>query len=482
MNYRYKFMTAFLLPFLSMMCNGQTNNLAKEIEQIENGLMTSIIIKGKPIPKFSIHDRMKYHKIHGLSIVFIENNEIKWARQYGVKEAGKSDPITRETMFQVGSVSKPVAAVVALSLVKQREIELDKDVKRYLKSWEIPDSKYLKEDSVTLRRILSHNAGITNHGFAGYQPNAEIPTLIQILNGEKPAKNKKIQVDTVPGSIWRYSGGGYTIMQQMLEDVSGITFGKLAQEQLFDKISMEHSTYSQPVVEEFADRTAKAHNVFGGPLNKNLIQPELAAGGLWSTPNDLARLMIELMKEYEGKSDMILNKELATQMFKPQFKNWSLGLSINKVHFSHSGSCEGFRTILSGNKDKGQGVVMMTNGENGDNLMREIMNSMAEIYDWSYISQQEREVYDVDEDTYKKYSGKYQVNPQVNMEVRYEEDLLKVYINGDFLTTIYPESENKFFILEDRHVYTFILNEDGSVKGMSILGLTPRPLRAKKVL
>lgn len=125
---------------------------------------------------------------------------------------------------------------------------------------------------------------------------------------------------------------------------------------------------------------------------------------------------------------------------------------------------------------------MMTNGENGDNLMREIMNSMAEIYDWSYISQQEREVYDVDEDTYKKYSGKYQVNPQVSMEVRYEEDLLKVYINGDFLTTIYPESENKFFILEDRHVYTFILNEDGSVKGMSILGLTPKPLRAKKVL
>lgn len=268
----------------------------------------------------------------------------------------------------------------------------------------------------------------------------------------------------------------------MLEDVTHKSFEQLANEEIFRKLSMKHSTFQQPLSKQFDKISATGHGVFGKSFERNFVQPELAAGGLWSTPTDLARFVTEIVRANTGLSTAVLNKELAGLMLTPQFRNWGLGFSINGNTFSHSGSCEGFRIIMLYHKDKNQGVIMMTNAENGDNLMREIVNSIAKIYGWSNFSPRERETYPLSEDIYKKYRGKYEVNPNFQIEIRYEESLLKVYMNNELRTILYPETEKKFFILEDRHTYTFITNDNGEAVGISILGITPDMITAKKVL
>ena len=93
-------------------------------------------------------------------------------------------------------------------------MDLDTDVNVYLKSWKLPANEIMAGTKVTIRELLTHTAGLTVHGFAGYASDAAIPSLVQILNGEKPANSAAIRVDTEPGTRWRYSGGGYVIIQQ----------------------------------------------------------------------------------------------------------------------------------------------------------------------------------------------------------------------------------------------------------------------------
>jgi CubicO group peptidase (beta-lactamase class C family) len=480
MNYRQLFVAAMLLALVSASSAAQSIDTAK-IKRVEQGLMTSFVIKGQPIPAYTITDRMKYHKVPGLSIAFIENGKISWARQYGVKQSGSSDPVTDATLFQAGSVSKPIAAAVSLSLVKDGQLNLDNDVNTYLKSWHVPENKFVATEKVTLRRILTHSAGVTVHGFQGYAPDSNVPSLRQVLDGESPAMNKKIVVDTVPGSIWRYSGGGYTIMEQMLEDISRKRFASLAHEMIFEKLGMTHSTFQQPLDRRFEKDAARGHGVFGKPFDKNFIQPELAAGGLWSTPTDLARFTIDVVKASGESKGKVLNQELASLMINPQFKNWGLGFSMNGNAFSHPGSCEGFRTILVYHKDKAEGVVMMTNAENGDNLMREIINSIAKTYGWSNFTPREREMYTLAKETYEKYQGNYDTGSGILFDIRFENGLLNVYVNEELRTTLYPESEKRFFILEDRHAYTFITNDAEEVESVAIAGVAPTLVKARKI-
>jgi CubicO group peptidase (beta-lactamase class C family) len=163
---------------------------------------------------------IKDHGIPGVSIAIIEKGEIVKAKGYGFTEKDGTTPVTAETLFQAGSISKPVAALGALKWIEDGQLALDSDVNRSLKQWQVPENEFTKEEKVTLRRILSHSAGLTVHGFPGYPTFSRLPTTIQILDGLEPANTSAIRVDTKPGSAWRYSGGGYTVMQQMMTEVA----------------------------------------------------------------------------------------------------------------------------------------------------------------------------------------------------------------------------------------------------------------------
>jgi CubicO group peptidase (beta-lactamase class C family) len=221
--------------------------LSARIQRVENGIPPIVVSDNDPPLQLNIEKLMQLYKVPGLSIAVIDNFKIAWAKGYGVTEAGTNSPVTAHTLFQAASISKPVTATGALTLVEQGKLSLDENVNLKLKSWQVPDNDFTKDQKVTLRRLMSHSAGLTVHGFPGYEVGAPIPTLPEILNGEPPANTAPVRVDTIPGTKSIYSGGGITIEQLLVMDVTGEPFAKFMHDAVLDKIGMTDSTYEQPL-------------------------------------------------------------------------------------------------------------------------------------------------------------------------------------------------------------------------------------------
>lgn len=368
----------------------------QRIKRIENGLLPTIVIKGASSGKMNLAQRMKHYKVPGVSIAVINNFRVEWARGFGVKDKESNAPVTSDTLFQAASISKPVAAMAMLTLVQAGKLNLDEDVNVKLKSWKIPDSDFTKDKKVTLRQLVSHSAGLTVHGFRGYESGEEVPTLAQILKGEKPANSLPVFVNLEPSTKWRYSGGGFCVMQLLMTDIMNKSFPEIMRETVLRKVGMTHSTYQQPLPKEQAAQAATGYRASGEKVKGNWhTYPEMAAAGLWTTPSDLARFAIELQKSKAGKSNKALSQEMAKQMLTVQIANWGLGIGLEgtgaKGRFSHGGANEGFRCFLVAFTDAGQGAVVMTNSDNGNGLAQEILRSIAAEYAWSESFVTERE-------------------------------------------------------------------------------------------
>jgi CubicO group peptidase (beta-lactamase class C family) len=273
----------------------------ERIQRIENGLLPAIVIKGRDNHGMNLQERMKHYKVPGVSIAFFSGGKIVWTREYGYANTEKMTRVTRGTLFQAASISKPISTLAMLRLVQEGKLNLDEDVNLKLKSWKVPDNEFTKEQKVTLRRIVSHSAGLTVHGFGGYRPDEALPTVIQILDGQPPANSKAVRVETVPGSKWSYSGGGFTVMQLLLTEVTGKAFPDLLNEEVLSPIGMSHSTYALPLPKRLRNSAATAYGGDGKPIAGEFhVYPEMAAAGLWTTPSDLALAAIEIRNEYAG--------------------------------------------------------------------------------------------------------------------------------------------------------------------------------------
>jgi CubicO group peptidase (beta-lactamase class C family) len=370
------------------------SNLEERIRRVENG-PAPVTLGEKP----KLAKLMEKYHIPGLSIAVIDNFKIAWAKGYGVTESGGPTPVTTHTLFQAGSVSKPVAAMATMSLVEQGKLSLDEDVNVKLKSWKVPENKFTKDQKVTLRRILSHTAGLTVHGFRGYAVDETVPTLGQILNGEKPANNVPVRVKFVPGSKWAYSGGGKMIEQQLLIDVTGQPFPRILQEAVFDKLGTKDSTYEQPLPAWRVSSAATGTYASGRSVRgKWHVYPEMAAAGLWTTPSDLATIAIEIALSKQGKANHVLSETTTHEMLRPQVQRVSeislgmdrMGLGFflsDAAHsglFGHIGDDEGFQAILMMFGDSGKGVAVMSNSENGFRVGEYLIQNIAREYGWDY--------------------------------------------------------------------------------------------------
>src|SRR5688572_768100 len=196
------------------------------LKRVEQGLLPAVLIKGDP--SFSIAERMKFHKVPGLSIAVIKDFKIDWARAYGIKDIETNEPVTRETLFQAGSISKSVNAMVAMKKVEQGKLSLDEPINNKLVSWKLPENEFTAKKKVTLRNLLSHTAGTTVHGFPGYAITEPLPTIQQVLDGQKPANTAAVRVNFEPGSKYRYSGGGTTITQLAISDIEKKPYPEIA--------------------------------------------------------------------------------------------------------------------------------------------------------------------------------------------------------------------------------------------------------------
>jgi CubicO group peptidase (beta-lactamase class C family) len=328
--------------------------------------------------------KMRVGEIPGLSLAVVEGGKIVKAKGYGFTDESERTPVTPVTLFQAGSISKSVSALGALRLVEQGRLSLDADVNTELRSWKVPENEFTTSSKVTLRRILSHSAGFNVHGFPGYARSAAAPTLRQVLDGVKPANTPAIRVVMKPGDKWQYSGGGYTVMQQLIIDTTQEPFPEFMRDTVLEPLGMTNSTYEQPLPREMEGSTASGYFAHGKAVSGRWhVYPEMAAAGLWTTASDLARFAIGV------QHDTVLSASMTRAVLTPQGpagSNDGLGVFIfhngKKFHFGHSGRNAGFDAFLAYDPEAGQGVAIMINANDNNNIVQDIAKVFAKKWGW----------------------------------------------------------------------------------------------------
>lgn len=449
------------------------------IDEIENNLLPAVIIEGDSLVTYNIHERMEYYKIPGVSIAFLNNGDIKWAKGYGYLTADSSSQVNENTLFQAASISKPVTALAALHLVEGGKLGLDDDVNQYLKDWQVEENEYTSNEKVTLRRILSHSAGLTVHGFGGYSATDTVPDIIQVLNGENPANSDPIYPDIIPGTIYRYSGGGYTVMQKMLTDITGMEFPGLMDEYVISKIGMTNSTYQQPLPANLEENAAAAYRTGGRMVEGRWhTYPEMAAAGLWTTPSDLLKYALEVQNSLKGESNKIISQEMTEEMLTAQIDSHGLGPAVggkgDSIRFFHSGGNEGYRCQVMAYGKLGPGVAIMTNSDNGGELIAEIMRSFSHVYGWNIDKPVTKRIIDADDIDLTEFEGEYVLKWQ-GEDMVVEISAVNDHLEGTQLWSglsfkIYPESELLFFSKDDGASIEFKKDELGEITEVQIQG------------
>lgn len=465
-----------ILCVSSVLFSDERTCMTDRINDVENSLLQAISIEGQPLQKKNILTAMKEHGTPAVSIAVINNGQVEWAKAYGVLEANGLQPVDTQTLFQAGSISKPVAAVGVFSLLQKGILHLDQDVNQLLHSWKIPENEYTQAQQVTLRHLLSHTSGFNVIGFDGYYAHDKVPTLLQILEGANPANSPPLHVEFLPGSKLAYSGGGYSVMQQLVEDVIKGSFTDFMQEECFQKLGLTRSTFHYPL-----DDTNAAHSHAGEsngrPMNGRWkTYPESAAAGLWTTATELALLLVDLQKSYHGFSDAkILQKQAVHTMFEPQIAPWALGPVVTgsdeKLEVSHYGRTDGTVASFVSFPALQKGAVVMINSDNGSILIDEIMRSIAHVYNWPTYRAQTKKALFVTASDLVQYVGRYGTEKEPNdiydLTVGQKDDALFIQYGKVNPFRIYPESKHRFFVIENGHSITF--NENQHAQGIQEL-------------
>jgi CubicO group peptidase (beta-lactamase class C family) len=455
-----------------------TELVERRIERIINGVIPDSPIEGELGAPRPLRERMSYHRTPGISIAVINDFEIEWARGFGVCEAGTSNGVTPATLFQAGSISKPIFALAVMRLVQEERLDLDEDVNQYLTSWQVPASGQW-QPRVTLRQLLSHTAGTTVHGFPGYQVSEPRPSLTQVLNGEAPANTDRVQVNILPGLQFRYSGGGTSIAQQVLIDQMKSPFPEIMRALVLDPLGMADSTYEQPLPAERAASAATAHPGNNIPLvGKFHVYPEMAAAGLWTTPADLARAGVELMRILHGTDTPIfLAQETLRSMLQPQLPDQRVGEDEycglgffcggkgKGFYFGHAGDDEGFVANMHCYREIGKGTVVMMN-PNGYPLLYEVLRAVAREYEWPEFLPKPKTVRS-DVRT-EQYAGLYSTPEGMTFTVVSREGGLALQYAQQSPIPLYASSDPEFFAPGLNTNVTFEKDEFGSVTALTV--------------
>lgn len=330
---------------------------------------------------------MAFYEVPGVSVAVIRNFALDYMEVHGVKSRATQEPVTERTRFQAASLTKAVSAMGVVSLAQEGSVSLDRNVNDYLVSWEVPYNAFQATEKVTLRRLLSHTAGTTVHGFRGYRYTEEVPTLVQILNGEPPANSPPVVVERVPGSAYSYSGGGYEIADQVVRDVTGTTFWEFIHERVLAPLEMVHSTYEQPLPQSLGDSAASGNYADGSAVpGGHHIYPETAAAALWTTPSDYAQFIIEIQRSLRGESNRVLTRANTEMMVTEVMHDYALGLNLRSLHGQtylwHAGANDGFRGGVLAHPTLGYGVVVLTNSDRGNELTESVLEVIGKREEW----------------------------------------------------------------------------------------------------
>lgn len=443
----------------------------ERIRRIENGLLPPVVVKGQTVHILKLEERMRELMVPGVSVAVFENGRIEWTRGWGMADVAHRRRVDAETRFQAGSISKPLAAAAALALASRGRLALDQDINTYLTSWKLPDNEFTAKQKVSLAHLLSHTGGVTVSGFRGYAGGEEVPTLLQLLDGARPANSAPVRVDLPVGTRWRYSGGGYAIVQLAIQDAAREPFAEVLRQLVLEPAGMSRSTFAQPLPADLRDKVATGYRAAGDPVaGGSHTYPEQAAAGLWTTAEDLARFAIALQQAAAGTATRpLLPREMAIRMLRPVMDEYGLGVSITgsgrETQFSHTGGNAGFRCQFVAFKDNASGVVVMTNGDRGITIAPEIIRAVAREYRWPGPSPVERTIGTSDPALYKDFAGIYEVpirSPPYVLVIEADGGKLYRAINAA-RTELLAETPTIFFATDSDLRIEFVRDASGRV-------------------
>jgi CubicO group peptidase (beta-lactamase class C family) len=386
-------------------------------------------VVGRIYAPASIAEQMRLYEVPALSIAIINDSKIEWAAAYGLADVESGRSATSSSLFQAASISKPISVTAALQIVQEKKLSLDEDVNLKLRSWKVPSNDFMATKPVTLRGIITHSAGLTVTGFPGYRAGTSIPSLVQILNGEKPANTVPVKVDIEPGTRSRYSGGGTTVMQLLLTDVTETPFPQLMQERVLGLVGMKSSTYEQPLPEHRVAEAVTGYRPHGQPVEGRYhTYPEMAAAGLWTTPTDLAKRVIEIQRSFAGTSQKVLSQKTTQQMLTPNLGGWGLGPALSdegdSLRFGHTGGNEGFSAEVVGFALRGQGAAVMTNSDTGAALIAEVLAAVAREYKWPGYAPKVIVPIALASQSLREYAGRYLLKSGQDVTIELENEAL----------------------------------------------------------
>jgi CubicO group peptidase (beta-lactamase class C family) len=369
--------------------SGMSADVAAAIARVEHGLRPNVRIAGDH-SGWSIAERLRAHRTPAVSIAVIHDHQLAWAKAYGVADVRTGQRVDADTLFQAASISKMVTGIVALQQAERGKVSLDADINQSLRSWKLPESELTHDHPVTLRRLLTHTGGINLHSVNGYPADAPLPTLVQILDGVPPANTAPVRVEYAPGNEYHYSGGGLIVVQQLIVDLARRPFAQAVSECLFAPLGLAHSTFAVPLSSAERAHSATAHD-YDESVWPELRYPDAAPAGLWTTPSDLARLLVEVQRGLQGRSKLI-SPAMAKAMTEPVAPIgvpdvWTgAGTFVERhghtMYFGHDGRNLGYLSVSRATTTGGEGAVVMANGDGGVELILEILRSIAAEYHW----------------------------------------------------------------------------------------------------
>jgi CubicO group peptidase (beta-lactamase class C family) len=383
-NRRELLVGSLALPLLSLPAAGRSRPPTSNA--VFESLLRPTVHSGTE--RWSLAQRMSFHAVPGVAIAVLRNGTVEAFHSYGSRRADETLPVGPDTLFSVGSVSKVATAVLCLRLAADGVLDLDADVAHWLRRWRIPEGPDGDASDISLRMLLSHTAGFNVHGFKDFGPAAPLPSLVQVLTGVSPALNKPLARIDRAGTRSRYSGGGYMVVQAIIEDATGQPFDAVAQRHLFAPLGMTRSRFDAAPEPDTAD-IAHAHDRTGRPtaLPRGWESfPELAPSGLWTSVRDLAQLVQALGESYRTEGGFLPQAWALDMMTEVSPGTFGLGPRLagqgaSRI-FHHAGANDSYKAYLEGNLHTGDGLVILTNGANGELLGDEIRNAVSDAFGW----------------------------------------------------------------------------------------------------
>lgn len=381
---------------------------------LEDQLLPIVRVAGED-QRGRMADRLAHYGCPGVAVAVLEDGALSYAAGYGLLERGGEVAAAADTVFAGASISKPVTAALVMQQVERGALDLHADVNRYLSAWRVPENAYTRAQPVTLAQLMSHRAGTTVHGFGGFPPGVPKPTVLDTLLGRPPALTPPVVVDKTPGGSIRYSGGGYTVLQLVLEELTGRSFAQLAQEQIFGPLGMQSSSFIDPLPEALQARAAAGHGTDGAMLPHRWTScPQAAAGGLYTTAPDYARFIGACRDAYIGRDNPLMAPATARAMIDARGEgDFALGWRVlgrgASLRIAHGGSNEGYQCETTCYLESGKGAVVLTNAVSGAQFYWEVLNTVADTCRWPGFLPAPKVVQPLDLIARRRLVGRYTV-------------------------------------------------------------------------